>query len=76
MISIFRRVEEFSLIYKTAQEVFYGVKNLPFNLNSEYSKFLKKVINAKTEKDYYLLICEFINKLNDGHTDVNSHISK
>lgn len=71
MISIFRRVEEFSLIYKTAQEVFYGVKNLPFNLNSEYSKFLKKVINAKTEKDYYLLICEFVNKLNDGHTDVN-----
>lgn len=71
MIKINKRVEEFSYIYKTAQEVFYGVKDLPFNLNNEYSKYLKKVINAKSDKDYYLLICEFVNMLNDGHTVVN-----
>lgn len=71
MIKIDKRVEEFSLIYKAMQEIFYGLKDLPFNLNIEYSKFLKKIINAKTDKDYYLLICEFVNLLNDGHTVVN-----
>lgn len=58
------RIKNFSKIYKSMFCVFYDISKL----DNLYEKYLKKIINCKTDKDYYLLVCEFVNSFNDCHT--------
>lgn len=71
MLNLQKRIENFSLIWKTISEVFYAKSKLKYDLDEVYSRYLKKIINVKTDKDYYLLLAEFVTLLNDGHTDFN-----
>lgn len=71
MISLTDKIANLSLVWKTASEIFYGVNKLNFNLDKKYNSYLSKIIKTKTDKQYYLLLAEFVNLLNDGHTVIN-----
>lgn len=69
MISLKRRVENFSVLYSRIREVFYGLSNCGFDIDEKYSKFLGKIIDCKSDKEYYLTVAQFVNLFNDGHTN-------
>jgi len=71
MINLTKRIKNFNLIYNMLSETFYGKCELKFEMSKVYEKYLKKIINSKSEKEYYLLLAEFLRLFDDGHTDIN-----
>ena len=66
MLSLENRIDCFSHIWKSVSLVFYNAEKL--ELDKAYKHFLKKIIKCKSNKEYYLLLTEFVNLCKDGHT--------
>lgn len=61
-----------SQIWRDAKDRFHSPDNLlSINWDSLYVSSLNKSLKAKDDNEFYLLIREFLAKLNDGHSDVN-----
>lgn len=68
-MTITDRITDLSMLWKQASMVFpyFDKRNLDWDL--AYREYLPKVINAKTNRDFHLVLTEFMNLLGDGHTD-------
>ena len=71
MISLKEKIKTFNYLWKDLSNVFYGVCDLPFDMDKTYEKYLNKILNSKTDEQYFLLLTEYVNLFNDGHTNVS-----
>lgn len=58
-------------IYTNAKIVFPYFNKLKVDFDDMFEKYTNKVLKAKTLKEYYLVLSEFITLLNDGHTNIS-----
>ncbi len=63
------RIADLSMIWKQASLVFPYFDQRNIDWDCAYREYLPKVINAKTNREFHLLLAEFMNLLGDGHTD-------
>ena len=63
------RIADLSQIWKQAAQVFPYFDQNPIDWDQAYADYLSKVMAAKSERAYHLLLAEFMNLLGDGHTD-------
>ena len=68
-MTIQNRICDLSLIWKQASLVFPYFDRLNLDWDKAYSEYLPKVMNAKTDLEFHLLLAEFMNLLSDGHTE-------
>lgn len=63
------RIADLSMLWKQASMVFpyFDQKNMDWDRT--YREYLPKVMDAKTNREFHLLLAEFMNLLGDGHTD-------
>ena len=59
---------DLSSIWVTVKEVFPYFDRLPFDWDEQYRIYLKKILQVNEEKDFHLILEEFMESLNDGHT--------
>ena len=69
-MDIISRITDISHIWKQAATVFPYFGKRDIDWDGAYRETLSKVMEAQTEREYYLLLAEFINLLGDGHTDI------
>ena len=62
------RIAELSLLWKQAAVVFPYFDRLHMDWDGVYREYLEKIINAGDDREYCLLMAEFLNRLGDGHT--------
>lgn len=63
------RIADLSMIWKQASQIFPYFDQNPIDWDGKYREYLAKVMAAETDKEFHLLLAEFINLLGDGHTD-------
>ena len=63
------RVYDLSMIWKQAAITFPYFDRRNIDWDGAYREYLPKVIGAKTEREFHLLLAEFTNLLSDGHTE-------
>ncbi len=63
------RIYDLSLIWKQASLVFPYFDRLNIDWDKAYREYLSKVMAAKTDREFHLLLAEFMNLLSDGHTE-------
>ena len=63
------RIADLSMLWKQASLVFPYFDQRNIDWDQAYREYLPKVMNAKTDRDFHLLLAEFMNLLGDGHTD-------
>ena len=63
------RIADLSMLWKQASLVFPYFDHRKIDWDQTYREYLPKVMNAKTDREYHLLLAEFMNLLGDGHTD-------
>lgn len=68
-MTIQNRICDLSLIWKQASLVFPYFDRLNLDWDKAYKEYLPKVMNAKTDLEFHLLLAEFMNLLSDGHTE-------
>lgn len=61
-------IYDLSAIWSAAKEIFPYFDRLPFDWDEHYHRYIEKVLRVDNEKDYHLLLTEFTECLNDGHT--------
>lgn len=62
-------VADLSVIWKQAALVFPYFDRKFIDWDRSYREYLPRIMEAKTPKDAHLLLAEFLNLLEDGHTD-------
>ena len=62
------RIADLSLIWKQAATVFPYFDRLALNWDEKYREYIPKATAAENDRDFYLLLAEFLNLLGDGHT--------
>jgi carboxyl-terminal processing protease len=65
-----QRVLGLSLLWSEAKFGFAYYSDLPMNWDSLYEDFIPRVLDAKTDYDYYLQLMKFYAYLKDGHSGV------
>ncbi|MEM6845851.1 MAG: S41 family peptidase [Bacteroidota bacterium] len=77
-LSTVEKVYGLSKIWSEVRYNFVGIEDLPFDLDSLYSKTIEDVINAEDVFQYYNVLSRFCAQMNDGHTYITypSHIRK
>lgn len=63
------RVADLSMIWKQASQVFPYFDRKEIDWDGLYKEYLPKVMEVKDDREFHLLLAEFINLLGDGHTD-------
>lgn len=63
------RIADLSMLWKQAAITFPYFDQRDIDWDRTYREYLPKVIDATTNKDFHLLLAEFMNLLGDGHTD-------
>ena len=63
------RIADLSVLWKQASVVFPYFDQRSIDWDQAYREFLPRVMEAKTEREFHLLLAEFMNLLGDGHTD-------
>lgn len=63
------RIAYLSSVWKNICNVFPYFDKLEFDLGHVYEEYIDRVINASSDRDYCLLLAEFVNQFGDGHTD-------
>ena len=63
------RIADLSMLWKQASMAFPYFDQRNIDWDRAYREYLPKVIDATTNKDFHLLLAEFMNLLGDGHTD-------
>lgn len=63
------RVLDLSAAWKAAAEVFPYFEERGIDWDSVYGEYLPLVLSASSEREFHLLMSEFLNRLGDGHTD-------
>ena len=64
------KIMDLSTIWKQAALVFPHFDRYEENWDNTYREFLNRDIRTRTDREHFLLLAEFINRLGDGHTDV------
>ena len=62
-------VNDIALVWKYADEMFPAFGSISIDWDGAFGAFLPRALAAKDEKEAQLLLCEFLNLLEDGHTD-------
>ena len=68
-MTIADRIADLSMIWKQASLVFPYFDQRAIDWDTAYKEYLPKVMNAGTDREFHLLLAEFMNLLGDGHTD-------
>lgn len=68
-MNITDRIADLSMLWKQASLVFPYFDQRSIDWDRAYREFIPKVMDAETERDFHLLLAEFMNLLGDGHTD-------
>lgn len=69
-MTITDKIMDLSLLWKQAAVVFPYFDQRKIDWDETYRIYLEKVMQTKTDREYYLLLAEFLNLLGDGHTDL------
>ena len=70
MMTITDKIMDLSTLWKQAAVVFPYFDQRKIDWDETYRNYLEKVMQTKTDREYYLLLAEFLNLLGDGHTDL------
>ena len=62
-------VNDIASVWKYADEMFPAFGSISIDWDVAFGAFLPRALAAKDEKEAQLLLCEFLNLLEDGHTD-------
>ena len=68
-MSLTDRIADLSMLWKQVSLVFPYFDQRKIDWDHTYREYLPKVMNAKTDREFHLLLAEFMNLLGDGHTD-------
>lgn len=68
-MDVTKRVADLSMIWKQVSLVFPYFDQRNIDWDQAYREYLPKVMSAGTEREFHLLLDEFMNLLGDGHTD-------
>lgn len=68
-MNITDRIADLSTLWKQASITFPYFDQKEIDWDLAYREYLEKVINAKTDREFHLLLAEFMNLLGDGHTE-------
>ena len=68
-MDVTKRVADLSMIWKQVSLVFPYFDQRNIDWDQAYREYLPKVMSAGTEREFHLLLAEFMNLLGDGHTD-------
>lgn len=68
-MDVAKRVADLSMIWKQVSQVFPYFDRNGIDWDETYRAYLPKVMAAETEREFHLLLAEFMNLLEDGHTD-------
>ena len=68
-MDVTKRVADLSMIWKQVSLVFPYFDQRDIDWDQAYREYLPKVMSAETEREFHLLLAEFMNLLGDGHTD-------
>lgn len=60
----------YSMLWSEMKYNFAHIDKIDFNIDSLYKSNIKKVLNTKTDLEYYKLLNRFIAKFKDGHTEI------
>lgn len=63
------RIADLSMLWKQASLVFPYFDRKSIDWDRAYREYIPRVIAAETEREFHLLLAEFMNLLGDGHTD-------
>ena len=69
-MTITDKIMDLSTLWKQAAVVFPYFDQRKIDWDETYRNYLEKVMQTKTDREYYLLLAEFLNLLGDGHTDL------
>ncbi|MBQ8813645.1 MAG: hypothetical protein IJZ85_04030 [Lachnospiraceae bacterium] len=69
MMNVIDRISDLSMLWKQASTVFPYFDRRDLDWDETYREFLPRVIAAEEEREFHLLLAEFMNRLGDGHTD-------
>ena len=68
-MNITDRIADLSMLWKQASITFPYFDQRKINWDLAYREYLEKVLNAQTDREFHLLLAEFMNLLGDGHTE-------
>ncbi|MBR5310073.1 MAG: hypothetical protein IKU42_02990 [Oscillospiraceae bacterium] len=68
-MNISEHIADLSQIWKHVSVVFPYFDKAEIDWDKEYFEYIQKINDVKTEKEFHLLLAEFMNLLGDGHTD-------
>ena len=68
-MNLAHRIADLSLIWKQASLIFPYFDKLDMDWDQAYREYLSKIIDAADDREFHLLLAEFMNLLSDGHTD-------
>ena len=68
-MNIVNRIADLSVIWKQVSYVFPYFDRTEIDWDGLYKEYLSKVMDAKDDREFHLLLTEFLNLLGDGHTD-------
>ena len=63
------RIADLSMLWKQASITFPYFDQNKVNWDLAYRDYLEKILNTKTDREFHLLLAEFLNLLGDGHTE-------
>lgn len=63
------RIADFSMIWKQVSQVFPYFDRQTIDWDMAYRVYLPRIMQAENEREFHLLLAEFMNLLGDGHTD-------
>lgn len=63
------RIADLSMLWKQASQIFPYFDRCPVDWDQAYRDYLPRVMAAETDREFHLLLAEFLNLLGDGHTD-------
>lgn len=65
------KIMDLSLLWKQSAAVFPYFGRRKIDWDETYRIYLEKVMQTTTDREHYLLMAEFLNLLEDGHTDLS-----
>lgn len=68
-MNIADRIADLSMLWKQAAVTFPYFDRQKTDWDRAYREYLPKVMGAATDREFHLLLAEFMNLLGDGHTD-------
>ena len=63
------RIADLSMLWKQASMIFPYFDRHNMDWDNAYREYLPKIVDVNTDREFHLLLAEFMNLLGDGHTD-------